>query len=268
MANMVNNRIEQPVQEGPKRQSGAQSVRRTIAILRSVSKYNDAGARLSKIAKDVCLPPPTVHRILAVLLEEEFLSFDTRTKLYHLGTELYSLGTATQQFSIRDRFHTTLKRISEQADNVIHLIIRSGYDGLCIDRTVGKSRVQVIGFDIGERRLLGIGAAGQALLAFLPEKEREEVIVANTPRYLKYYGIKADDVRSWIKRTRKLKYSNSIHIVSPDSVGVGAPIFNKKGQVVAAISMAGITSRMTRKKCLEIARIIQSEIAAVDPPPN
>ncbi len=265
---MGNDRVKQPIKEIPKRQVGAQSIRRTIAILRSVSKYNETGARLSKIAKDVDLPPPTVHRILAVLLEEKFLSFDAGAKLYHLGTELYSLGAATQQFSIRDRFHTTLKRISEQADNVIHLIIRSGYDGLCIDRVTGKSRVQVMGFDIGERRLLGIGAAGQALLSFLPEKQREDILAANAPRYLKYYGIEVEEVRSWIKSTRRLKYSNSIHIVTPDSIGVGAPIFNKNGQVVAAISMAGITNRMTKGKCREIARIIISEIAAVDPPPN
>ncbi len=265
---MANDRIKQAVKENSKRQGGAQSIRRTIAILRSVSKYNETGARLSKIAKDVCLPPPTVHRILAVLLEEEFLFFDAAEKLYHLGTELYSLGTATQQFSIRDRFHTTLERICRQTDNVIHLVIRSGYDGLCIDRTVGKSRVQVLGFDIGERRLLGIGAAGQALLSFLPEKQREDILAANAPGYLKYYGIKVEKVRSWIKRTRKLKYSNSIHIVSLDSIGIGAPIFNKRGQVVAAISMAGITSRMTKEKCRKIAQIIKSEIAAVDPPPN
>jgi len=223
---------------------------------------------LSQIAKDLKLPTPTVHRILAVLLEEDFLSSDTGEKSYHLGTELYSLGAATQQFSIRDRYHTTLERISEQTDNVIHLVIRSGYDGVCIDRVVGKSRVQVLGFDIGERRLLGIGAAGQALLAFLPEAQREDIIKANTPRYLKYFDIKVEEVRSWIKNTINLKYSNSIHIVTPESIGIGVPIFSKNDQVVAAISIASITERMIPERCREIAKIIQSEIAAVDPPPN
>jgi len=265
---MIQKQVPQPEKEIPPRQSGAQSIRRTIAILRSVSKNNETGMRLSMIAKDVNLPPPTAHRILAVLLEEDFLSFDSAGKLYHLGTELYSLGAATRQFSIRDRYHTTLKRISDQIDNVTHLVIRSGFDGLCIDRIASQSRVQIFGFGIGERRLLGIGAAGQALLAFLPEKQRKEIIAANAPGYLKYYGIGVDEVRSWIKNTRELKYSNSIHIVTPESIGVGVPIFNKKSQVIAAISMAGITSRMSLERCREIAGLIQSEIAAVDPLPD
>jgi len=103
---------------------------------------------------------------------EEFLSFDTKAKLYHLGVELYSLGAGTRQFFMRDRFHTTLEKISQQTN------------------------------------------------------------------------------------------------VTSDSIGVGVPIFNIKGQVVTAISMASITVRMDPERCREIARIIQSEIAAVDPPPN
>jgi DNA-binding IclR family transcriptional regulator len=265
---MTQEETQERKEKSPRQQGGAQSIRRTIAILRSVSKFNREGARLSLIAKDVGLPPPTVHRILAVLHEEDFLSFDPSTKLYHLGMELYSLGAATQQLSIRDRYHTALERICEQTNDVIHLVVRSGYDGVCIDQVTGNARVQVLGFDVGERRLLGIGAAGQALLAFLPEKQRESIIAANSHGYMKYYGIGAEEVREWLRNTRKKKYANSIHIVSPESIGVGVPVFNRNGQVVAAISMAGISGRMTSEKCREIAEIMQSEIEAVDPPPG
>ena len=257
--------VKQP-EKVSKHQSGAQSIRRTIAILRSVSKYNETGARLSKIAKDVALPASTVHRILAVLLEENFLVFKPMDRHYHLGTELYALGEATRQFSIRDRYHTTIQRITEQTNDATYLIIRSGNDGICIDRAIGKFRVQVMGFDIGERRPLGIGASCLALLSFLPEDDREKILKANTSMYLKYYGIKADEVRAWLKKTREMKYAQSIHRVTPDSIGVGAPIFNKNGQVVAAISTTGITIRMTPERCKEIAKIILSEIAAVEPP--
>lgn len=263
-----NDKYRQPSEAIRPQQTGGQSIRRTISILRSVSKFNETGARLSKIAKDVDLPAPTVHRILAVLLEEEFLTFDSQSKVYQLGAELYSLGTVTQQFSIRDRFHTTLIRISEQTNDASYLLTRSGYDGVCIDRIVGKFRVQVLGFEIGERRVLGLGAAGQALLSFLPEQQREEIIAANAPRYLKYYGIKPAEVRGWIKQTRQRRYALSVHRVTPDSIGVGAPVFNAKGEVIAAISMAGITSRMTKERCQGIADLLRSEIAAVEPPPN
>ncbi|MCG8565620.1 MAG: IclR family transcriptional regulator [Desulfobacterales bacterium] len=250
-----------------KPQGGAQSIRRTIAIIKAVSRLNAQGARLAQVARDVDLPPPTVHRILNVLLEEEFLAFDVETKLYHLGTALYSLGAATQQFSIRDRYYTTLKRISEQTGDASYLLIRSGYDGVCIERVLGGSRVQVLGFEVGERRVIGVGAGGQVLLSFLPEDVREKILEVNAPRYKKYYNIELEEVRSWIERTRRRNYSHSVHKVTPDSVGVGAPIFNVEGKVVAAISVAGITARMGDERCREIAKVILSEIAAVGPVP-
>jgi DNA-binding IclR family transcriptional regulator len=265
---MTKGKIQKSSNQIPPRQGGAQSIRRSIGILRSVSKHNEAGARLHQIAEAVDLPPPTVHRILTVLLEEKFLSFDIEGKTYRLGSELYSLGAASQQISTRERYHTSLQRISGLTGDGTCLVIPSGYDGLCIDHMPGKFRIQVLGFAIDERRPLGIGAACLALLSFLPEKQRENIIAANAPRYMTHYGVEDKEVRSWIKRTRKLKYSNSIHVVSPETIGIGAPVFNKKGQVVAAISMAGITSRMTEEKCRETARIIRSEIAAVDPPPD
>jgi DNA-binding IclR family transcriptional regulator len=247
-------------------QGGAQSVRRALAILRSVARCNEQGGRLSVVAKEVALPPPTVHRILSVLHEEGFLSFDPESKQYHLGAELYALGASTRQFSLRDRFHTTLKRISEATDDATYLIMRSGYDVVCIDQVPGRSRIQVLGFDVGERRPLGIGAAGQCLLAFLPEAQQKDVLQANAPRYLKYYGIRKEQVRAWIRQTLADGFATSVRIVSQDSIGVGLPVFNQKGQVVAAISMAGIQNRMTQERCRKIAAIIQSEIEAVAPP--
>lgn len=249
------------------RQGGAQSIRRTIAVLRAVAAVNEEGVRLSKIARDVDLPPSTAHRILAVLMEESLISLDVENKKYHLGTELYALGAATQQCSIRDRYYTTLERISAQTEDASYLLVRSGYDGVCIGRVLGSSRVQVLGFEIGERRLIGVGAAGQALLSFQPENLREEIIRVNTPRYKKYFNIEPQEVKGWINRTRRLGYSLSVHKVTPDSVGVGAPIFNTQGQVVAAISVAGITARMSQERCRKIAKIIMSEIAAVGPAP-
>ena len=47
---------------------GAQSVHRTIDLLRTVSKYNRQGVNLSKIARDTGLHNATAHRILSALV--------------------------------------------------------------------------------------------------------------------------------------------------------------------------------------------------------
>ena len=250
------------------RQGGAQSIRRAIALLRSVTKYNDQGAPLSKIARDINLPTTTAHRMLAVMVEEGFITYDPASKLYHLGIELYTLGSAAHQFNIRDVFHAIIERISDETGDTTHLAIRSGNDGLCIDRIVGKFPVQVLTFEVGERRPLGIGATSRVLLASLPDDQVETIITANTMHYAKYCSMKTEEIWAFVKRIRDVGYSISDRQFSPDAVGVGVPVRNKKGEVVAAISVAGISRRMGRERCKEIAHLIKSEIGAIDYPPG
>ncbi|MFT2588540.1 IclR family transcriptional regulator, partial [Escherichia coli] len=61
--------------------------------------------------------------------------------------------------------------------------------------------------DIGGRVALGVGQGALAILAFLPEEEREEVIRYNVPR-LREFGV-YDEVylRTEIERVRETGYA-------------------------------------------------------------
>jgi DNA-binding IclR family transcriptional regulator len=246
------------------RQEGVQSIRRTIDLLRMVAKYNNPGVNLSKIARKVGLPTTTVHRILAVLVEEGLVIFDPGSKLYRLGFEIYTLGAKAQQFSLRERCHAALERIAETTQDTTYLVIRSGNDAMCIDRVVGKFPIQVLTFEVGGSRPLGIGAGSMAILASLPDEQVDAIIKANRSRYPNYADKAAEDVMKSITQSRKLGYGLSDRVVNSEMVGVGVTVKNSEGEVVAAISVAGIVNRMGPARCEEIVKIIKSEIKSVN----
>jgi DNA-binding IclR family transcriptional regulator len=245
------------------KQAGAQSIRRTIALLHMIAKYNDHGVNLSKIARKVSLPTTTVHRLLAVLVEEGLVSFDPTTKLYHLGIVLSTFGIAAHQFAIRDQFHSTLERIAQKTGDTAYLVMRSGIDVLCVDRVIGSYPIQVLTFEIGERRPLGIGGGSIALLASLPDDQTEAIITANASRYSSFKKKTPGEVRRMVSQCRRLGYGLSVRNVNPDMIGVGVPILNQQGQVIAAVSVAGIAKRMGPSRQKEIIELIKSEIKAV-----
>jgi DNA-binding IclR family transcriptional regulator len=234
-----------------------------VGLLRTVAKHNDNGIRLRPIAEEIGLHPATVHRILTVLTDEGLLTYDQTSRRYHLGIELFKLGSAARQFEIRDKFRSTIDRIAKETMDSVFLVTRSGYDSLCIDLVEGSTPIRIMSIDIGTRMPLGIGAGSSALLAFLPEKECEEILLANQLRYSEYNNQDKETIRNLLIQSRERGYTVSEGHFTPGVSAVGVPIFNFRREVLAAISVAAISQRMDHKRRKQIAQLIRSEITRI-----
>ena len=73
-------------------------------------------------------------------------------------------------------------RIAERTGDTVFLNVRSGPDVLCIDRKEGTFPIKTLIIEVGNRRPLGVGAGGIALLMPLPDEELERVVSANEAR--------------------------------------------------------------------------------------
>ncbi len=243
--------------------AGAQSVYRTISLIRTVAEYNSQGARLSQIARKAGLPTATAYRILSVLVAEGFVGYDSMAKNYYLGVELFKLGSLANQFAIKDQFHSALFKVSQESEDTVYLFIGLGSDAVCIDMIEGKFPVHISTIGIGLQRPLGVGAAPLALLAFLPDEQVKKIILANKLRYPKYNNMSADTVRWGVERSRKLTYAYSESLVLEGIAGVGIPIYDRKGSLKAAISVGAISQRLQKKRREEIVTFVKSEIAGI-----
>lgn len=243
---------------GTGKQDGAQSLHRAIAILRMVARYNANGVKLSKVSRDLKIPPSTVHRILSVLVDEGMVCFNAFSKRYNLGFELYLLGSQAGQYALRDQYHDLLDRLAQETEDTVFLVIKSGYDVLCIDRVVGSSPIQVLNYDIGDRRPLGVGAGSLAILASLPDDEADHIIRHNERKYQAFKGFAPDDLKHMIEVCRQHGYA--VNTVTPHWISVGVRLCDQSGALLGAVSVSGIDYKMTKKRQKEIARLVQSEI--------
>jgi DNA-binding IclR family transcriptional regulator len=234
--------------KNPTALKGAQSVQRAIALLRAVAHRNDSGARLSNLARDVGLHPATARRLLSVLTAEGLTSFDPISKIYKIGIALYHLGSSANQFTIREQFRSRLEKIANTTEDTVFLIIRSGNDCICIDRIEGKFPIRALTIDVGVSRPLGVGAGSLALIAFLPKEEFEAVVTANAHRYKMYDNLTADVIREMGHKSQKRGYVASQGIFWPGVTSLSVPVFDQNRNLVAAITVTAISSRMTRER--------------------
>lgn len=215
---------------------GTQSVSRAISLLRAVARYNESGARLSILARNVGLHAVTARRLLSVLVTEGLVSFDTRKKTYNIGIALYHIGSAAKQFEIRERFRSVLERIADETEDTVFLFIRLGNDSMCVDRIEGRFPIRALTVDVGVSRPLGIGASGLALIAFLPPDQFQEAISANLNRYPSFRTIDPQIIRELARKSRKRGYVVSESLYWPGVTAISVPVFDAQGGVAAAIT--------------------------------
>jgi len=252
---MEKNDIEETGRSSNKK--GTQSVLRTIALLRAVAEKNDSGANLSQLARTTGLHVATAHRILLALVSERFLTYDPMGKMYHLGIELFNLGRAAHQFGVRDLYRHAIEQIAEETEDTVFLLIRSGNDVLCIDLVEGNYPIRTMTITIGARRPLGIGAGSLALIAFLPDDEFENILSSNEHRYSQYRGLTKSDIQYLGNRSRAQGYVVSAGLFHDGVTSVGIPVYNRSGDVVAAITVAAIDKRMGADRLAMIARCVR-----------
>jgi DNA-binding IclR family transcriptional regulator len=190
---------------------------------------------------------------------------EASTRRYHLGHLVFELGLAAiPQFNLRQLCEPALTRIAERTGDTVFLSARSGYDAVCLDRKEGSFPIKTLTVDVGNRRPLGVGAGGAALLLPLPGGELEEILAANARHFSRYAGLKVEDVRAMIKRARQIGYMFNDRQVTPGALSIGLPVTDPQGAPVAAISVGAITSRMEPPRRQELAAVLRREVKELE----
>ncbi len=112
---------------------------------------------------------------------------------------------------------------------------------------------------------LGVGQGALAILAFLPEGEREEVIRFNLSR-VREYGV-YDEVylRTEIERVRQQGYAGRNTGLLEGMAGVAVPVCDREGRAVAALSVGTIADRLNPDRMPTVVDLLQREAAAIGP---
>lgn len=215
---------------------------------------------MKDIADAAGLPRPTVHRMLANLMTEGLVERDTDAKTYRLGLGLFVLAArAGNPMNLRELCRPALLRLTGALGETIFLLVRNGFDAVCIDRTAGILPIRSFTGDIGGSVMLGIGQGSMAILAHLTKAEQDEVIRYNLRRMRDFAGIDEAFLRAEISRVRTLGFCDGAKGLIPGMAGLGVPILMSDGRAAAALSVGSTTDRMTPERNTVIAEMLMNE---------
>ncbi len=190
-------------------------------------------ARLSGISK------PTCYRLLRTLEDAGYVARDRETGRYSLGLKLFELGTwAVTRLPVRQQGLEIMQKLCTATGKSVFLSILLEDASVCIEEIHSPDAVW-LGSQVGTRLPLYATASGKVLLAFAPAVRdrylRHASLQALTPRTI----VDPAAIRQELERVASDGWAMNDEETELGVRYVAAPIRDRSGEVIAALSLGG-----------------------------
>lgn len=237
---------------------GTQSLRRGLGVLRLLATGAQGGMRMTEIVSRAQLNKTTVVRLTKALCAERFVDFDATQKRYRLGPESFAIGLAAEpNYMLQRLAKPLLENLAKESGDTVFFSIRASNEAICLSRHEGSFLIRNQVLKPGDRFPLGVGAGSVAILAQLHDDEVQRVLQANKAWIAAQYpGYNPESIQAEIRNARHKGYALNPGLVVPGSWGIGVPVLDATGSVVAAISLAAIQGRLSLSRRTTLANLL------------
>lgn len=212
--------------------TGSRTLSRGLTVLHALGGAPD-GATIAELAGSTGLDRAVLYRLLETLTEAGFVVRDADTRRFHLGVALVELGArASRGLEVRRLALPGMRALMEQCREAVCLAVRDRFDVVVVDRLEPPGLFVRVGYHVGFRHPLQVGAHGRALLAFLESGERAS-LEARQPR-----------LASELVACRSRGFALSTDELERGASGVAAPVLNRAGRAVASVGVVAPSPRL------------------------
>lgn len=215
----------------------------SIRILEILETSRD-GVTLAQIAEQSGFVKNKAFRILFTLEKHSLVERDMSGR-YRLGWRFLKFGQHAQnQTRLVDVSRQVMDDVLNATLESIFLGVISGDDVLCISARESPRSIRLFA-QVGRRAPLHSGGVPKVLFAYLPDDQRRALIERFTSDPNSGYLNRRPALEEQLAQIRAQGYAVIFDELDKDACSVAAPIRNEHGHVVAAISIAGPSTRFT-----------------------
>ena len=221
------------------------SVAKALSVLEIIGK-SEKELTLTEIARILDMHKSTVFRLLSTLENNGFITRDNISGKYKLGLKILQLaGELLENIDLRKIARPVLERLVEDCNETVHLVVLDKNYIIYIDKVESCNTIRLYS-RIGVQGFAHSTSAGKVMLAFLPERRLKNLILeAELPKRTPNTIIDYEVLMEHLAMVRKKGYAVDDIENEAGVRCVAAPVRNHLGQVVAAVSIAGPSERMT-----------------------
>jgi IclR family acetate operon transcriptional repressor len=227
-------------------------VGRITALLGAFTLVDDA-LGVSELSRRTGLPKTTVHRLCGHLCASGLL--ERSDGAVRLGLRLFEIGQlATGHRDLVDAARPLLADLRSATGHTVHLARREGTEVVYLEVLPGPDSPNLPS-RVGGRMPAHATGVGKAILAFSPDEVVDRVIADGLARLSARTITSATVLRRQLSRIREEQVAFEREESGPGTVCVACPVWSG-GRVVAAVSVAGWSTRMRPERVAPAVRAV------------
>lgn len=246
-----------------------QSVDRAVRILKALAG-GPGRLGVSELSSRVGLAKGTVHGLLRTLQQHDLVEQHADSDKYQLGPALLQLSNRFLDLNeLRSRSLAWSELLASRAREAVRVGAPHG-DGVLVVHHVFRPDASLQILEVGAMLPLHATALGKAVLAYLDEEVRADLLSEGFPKLTGRTLATPATLRKEIEAIRERGYAVEREEAVLGEAGVAAPIFDRRAEPIGAIGVAGPVERLLRRSrepavaatVVEAARGISRDLGA------
>jgi len=224
--------------------------------------------KLTDICKEIGIHKSKGHYILNTLSQFGLVEKDLVNKTYSLGPSLIFLArNVLDNLVYPEVVAPFLQTLATETSGTAAFGLINEEHVFVVGKHEGNQNIGFT-FRLGHRFHLTLGAHGKAIVAFLPEAERERIL---SKKKLYFHGYDPSQtemkrLRDELARCRQLGYAQDIGRITPGVNVVSTPVFALHDRIVGCLILIGTFTEKTIEeygpKTVSIAKQISQKLGA------
>lgn len=250
--------VAKPEQVTATPRSEAISLQRGLAVLELLAQRPE-GATLREISEHLALPGASVLRLARTLVELGYLSREDGTKRFFMTNSCLMLGQPrAASRGMSECAIAAMRRIRQATGETTQLGCLIDIEVVIIEQLLSVHPFKYSA-DLGARCPCFSCAPGKAIVAFLPPEEREAAI-----ERISFKRFTPTTITSKRAFRQELEMIREVGFAVDRAEGlagihcVAAPILDRHGVAVAAITIAGPSSRVPEVEFEVIGQVVRA----------
>ncbi len=222
---------------------------RVLDILEFLAESPE-GFTLALLSRRLHVPKTSMLALLRTFVARGYLEHQP-TGVYRLGRRALDIGLRAP---FRDELPTlaapSLRELAEKTGESVFLgvFVRNPPEVVYVDKVESRQRIRYTA-ELGERRPLHCTAPGLAILAFLPDADRDTLLeTLGLEPFTELTVTGRDRLRARLRDVRRAGVAMTMDEFMTGAAGIAAPVFDRAGEPVATCTVIGPTARLASRK--------------------